>query len=206
VHVTAYPNQPFSGQVLKIEPLAKEEESVTTFSVLIRLANPGSLLRPGMNADVEIRVAERTNVLAVPTVALKTPREIATAARAVGVTEEQVQGQLQSAGARPPGEGRPVQPAPRAERPRRPGNGYQYGARYWVFVERSGAPVAVNVTTGLTDLEYSEVLEGLVETDAVVLLPSTGLLQSQQRAREAMRRFSFVPGVNRQEGGSRAGR
>ena len=59
VTVAAYPNQPFDGEVLKIEPQAIVEQNVTMFSVLIKIANRGGLLKPGMNADVQIQIANR---------------------------------------------------------------------------------------------------------------------------------------------------
>ena len=52
VTVAAYPNQPFDGVVLKIEPQAIVEQNVTMFAVLIKLQNRGGLLKPGMNAEV----------------------------------------------------------------------------------------------------------------------------------------------------------
>lgn len=180
VKVTAYPNQPFPGEVYKIEPQAKQDQSVTTFAVLIRLPNPQGLLRPGMNADVEIKVAERHNVLAVPTVALRTPREIGTDAAAMGLDEAAVRRELGDGLARAGGQGAGS-------------SGYEYGGHYWTFVRRDGKPVAVNVETGITDLEFSEVLAGLREGDAVFMLPSTGLLEQQARGREMMRRFSVMP-------------
>lgn len=194
VRVAAYPNQPFPGEVHKIEPQAQADQSVTTFAVLIRLPNPQGLLRPGMNADVEIRVAERDGVLAVPNGALRTPREIATAAAAVGLDPAQVREQL-GTGA-----------TGRREAAAGAGTDYEYGGRYWAFVERGGTPMAVNVTTGITDLEYSEVREGLAAGDAVVLLPSTGLLEAQARGREMMSRFSVMPGTGKQDSRSRQGK
>ena len=195
VRVTAYPNQPFPGVVYKIEPQAKQDQSVTTFAVLIRLPNPQGLLRPGMNADVEIRVAESLHVLAVPTIALRTPREIGTDAAAMGVDEATVRKQLGEGAARSPGQ-------------RGGGAGYEYGGRYWTFVQREGQPVAVNVETGTTDLAYSEVLAGLKEGDAVYLLPSSGLLEQQARGREMMRRFSVMPtgGADKKGSGAAGGR
>ncbi len=258
VKVTAYPNQPFPGTVDKIEPQAKEDQSVTTFAVLIRLPNPQGLLKPGMNADVEIKVDERLNVVAVPTGVLHTQREIPTMATELGLAEDTVRQQLgdsqapdavssaspsrggppvdgarpqagnssggsarpqagdsSGGGARPTSAGRPAgaqRPSgggwpSGAERPRtRPtsggGAGYEYGGSYWTFVNRDGKPVAVNVTTGLTNLEYNEVINGLKEGDQVILLPSAGLLAQQARGREQMRRFSVLPGGG---GGGSAG-
>ncbi|HEX9704754.1 MAG TPA: efflux RND transporter periplasmic adaptor subunit [Gemmatimonadales bacterium] len=99
--VDAYPNRPFQGVVLKIEPLATVNQNVTMFPVLIRIANPGHLLKPGMNSEVEIHVGERLGVLAIPYTALRTPRDVASAAQVLGLDPEAVQRQL-AAGAQPP--------------------------------------------------------------------------------------------------------
>jgi HlyD family secretion protein len=72
VKVTAFPNQPFTGQVLKVEPQASADQTVTTFAVRIVLGNENGLLKPGMNADVAILITERKDVLAIPTNALRT--------------------------------------------------------------------------------------------------------------------------------------
>ena len=47
VTVDAYPNRPFEGTVLKIEPQATTEQNVTMFPVLVRIDNRAGLLRPG---------------------------------------------------------------------------------------------------------------------------------------------------------------
>ena len=107
VTVAAYPNQPFDGDVLKIEPQAIVEQNVTMFAVLIRLENRGGLLKPGMNADVEIQIASRESVAIVPTMALRADSDIPTAALMLGMDEAQLRGML-GAGEAPGG------PQPRA--------------------------------------------------------------------------------------------
>jgi HlyD family secretion protein len=78
--------------------------------------------------------------------------------------------------------------------------GRQSGGRYVVFVKRAGQPVAVSVKTGLTDLDYSEVLGGLEAGDSVYLLPSASLVQSQQRMQErSSRSAGGLPGIRRSE-------
>ena len=185
VTVTSYPNQPFEGEVLKVEPQAMAEQTVTTFSVLMTLENSSGLLRPGMNADVEIRVAASTDAVAVPTAALRTARDIPVAAQLVGLSADAVRGQLQNTEAASGG---------------RPGAGdaerYRFANRYWVFVQNGETLTAVNVETGLTDLDYSEVNAGLDAGDTVVLLPSSGLVQSQQRLQQRMRQFTGIPGMS----------
>ena len=76
VTVSAYPNQPFSGRVLKIEPQARVEQNVTMFAVLVTLENKDGLLLPGMNAEVEISIAARDAAMAIPTMALRTNFDI----------------------------------------------------------------------------------------------------------------------------------
>ncbi len=69
-----------------------------------------------------------------------------------------------------------------------------FGGRYIVFALRDGKATAVYVTTGITDLDWSEVKSGLTEQDSVLLLPSASLIQSQQSLQERMSRNSGLPG------------
>ena len=84
VTVDAYPNRPFSGTVLKIEPQAQTKQNVTMFPVLVRIDNKQGLLRPGMNSEVEIHVGRRDSVLAVPNAALRTQQDVGSAAAGAG--------------------------------------------------------------------------------------------------------------------------
>lgn len=104
VTVAAYPNQPFEGHVLKIEPQAIVEQNVTMFAVLIRLENPGGMLKPGMNAEVEIEVASREGVVAVPTAALRTDVDLAPTALMLGQSESELARRLGLETASEPGE------------------------------------------------------------------------------------------------------
>jgi len=195
VTVTAYPNQPFRGEVQKIEPQAVADQTVTTFAVRIVLKNDKGLLRPGMNADVAILVTERKDVLALPTAALRTNRDIATSAALVGLDEATAREQLKANALpeTPPAPGRTAD------------DGYRFGNRYWVFASENGKPVARPVITGVTDMDYSEVLAGLNAGDAVYLLPSSGLVESQQRFQEQMKRFTGMPGITQSQGGRSGG-
>jgi HlyD family secretion protein len=252
VTVDAYPNRPFEGTVLKIEPLATINQNVTMFPVIVRIQNQGGLLRPGMNAEVEIHVGRRDSVLAIPNAALRTTRDMSSAALVLGLDPKVVEQQLAQApqdsartttagagGAHPADttkkaagnvltlpDGRTI-PLPEGVteaqvsaimkkrmsggtltteegallrkvfsgmggggRSRAPSNDYQFGAKYIVFVQRSGHPFAVNVQTGLTDMDYSEVTQGLTERDSVLILPSASLIASQDEWRERMGRVT----------------
>ena len=72
------------------------------------------------------------------------------------------------------------------------------GGTYTVFALRDGFAVPVSVQTGLTDLDYSEVVSGLVLGDTVLVLPSSSLLASQQQMQERLARMTGgMPGISR---------
>src|SRR5438046_2345718 len=97
ITVDAYPNRPFEGSVLKVEPQATVQQNVTMFNVLVRIPNPNHLLKPGMNTEVEIHVGRRDHVLAVPNAALRTQRDVASAAQVLGLDPNDVEQQLAAA-------------------------------------------------------------------------------------------------------------
>ena len=224
VTVDAFPNRPFEGSVLKIEPQAQTEQNVTMFPVLVRIDNRAGLLRPGMNSEVEVHVGQREDVLAVPNSALRTQRDVGSAAQVLGLSPEAVQREL---AARPAGQatmggtdgaagGQDTSGRVRAATTnRRQGTGpggagggspgravdASFGGRYIVFVTRPDGPKPVWIRTGLTDLDYSEVVEGLQPNDSVLILPSASLVQSQQESQERINRVTGgggLPGMQQQ--------
>ena len=90
VSVAALPNRTFEGQLRKIEPQATNVQNVTMFPVLVNVDNVDGLLKPGMNATVNIDIASRQRVLAVPNGALRTAVDAADAAQLLGLPREVV--------------------------------------------------------------------------------------------------------------------
>ena len=114
VTVDAFPNRPFDGYVMKIEPRDTVSQNVTMFPVLVRIDNKDGLLRPGMNAEVEIHVGQRQNVLAAPNAALRTDRDYVSAAQVLNLDPAVVANESR----RPTVRARPMHPrAPRSARP-----------------------------------------------------------------------------------------
>jgi HlyD family secretion protein len=271
ITVDAYPNRPFQGRVLMIEPQATVDQNVTMFPVIVRIANEGDLLKPGMNADVEVHVGNRDGVLAVPNAALRTDRDVQSAAQVLGLDPNTVMTELADArqaaterdgGAASMGgqvaeaddngssstcnlNGRVITPPSGVTCAQiesvfgrmRSGGGFQnlseadrailgqlrgqmggpgggrlgggqasresasMGGNYVVFVLRGGVATPVPVRTGLTDLDYSEVISGLAASDTVMILPSTSLIASQQEMQQRMNRMGGgLPGMSRTSG------
>ncbi len=90
VTVEAYPDRPFVGEVEKIEPQAVVQQNVTMFPVIVRLDNRSGLLKPGMNAEVEVEVAQAPSVLLIPNAAVVTPQEAVPAGMVLGLAEDAI--------------------------------------------------------------------------------------------------------------------
>lgn len=250
VSVAAYPNQPFPGQVLKIEPQAVLEQNVTMFAVLISIGNPDGLLLPGMNAEVDVRIARAEDVATVPIMALRTERDFDSTASILGVDVADIRDALRGGEEAPQQTGGPqtlnlngrtieVPEGVDADKVReimgkrrdggtltseeqalmrkvfqntgggmgggmggRPsgdqsGSDYRFGGKFWVVVDHDGEFEFRNVTTGITDLDRVEIIEGLQADDTVLVLPSTHLVETQQDLQNWInRRVGGVPGIN----------
>ena len=246
VNVAAFPNQPFSGEVLKIEPQATVEQNVTMFPVIIRLANQAGLLKPGMNAEVNINIARAENVLAIPTIALRSERDITTTAGVLGITDTELRKKIEAKDSQqdniptsstesedtitignreiqiPVGvdadlvksgmKKRRNNQTPTTEERQamqkvfRSGNNssnrrnrsdidYQYGGNYWVLLVENEVLIPKSVRTGITDLEHSEIVDGLKENEEVLMLPSSGLIERQERLQERLNQRMRLPGM-----------
>jgi HlyD family secretion protein len=170
------------------------------FPTLVGLDNPEGLLKPGMNCEVEIHVDRRDAVLVIPYAALRTPYDVDAAAEVLGFSAEEVGEALAASRNAPsPGESSGSDSAPAAAPEGRASS--RPGAEYIVFAMLGGQPEARWIRTGLTDLDYVEVLEGLSESDSVLLLPSAALVRSQQRFQDRIRRVTGggLPGVRKSE-------
>ncbi len=70
----AFPDDTFRGEVIRIAPLGKTQQNVTTFSVIILVRNLGGKLKAGMSSSVDIEIFNRRDVLLLPAEAVKDPR------------------------------------------------------------------------------------------------------------------------------------
>jgi len=153
--VSAYPNRKYPATVNRVAYGSTTTDNVVTYQAQLDVDNQDLSLRPGMTATATITATERQQVLLVPNTALRfapgsSARANAPAAAASGARS----GIVGSLMPRPPGLGgrragggnAPGANAPAAPGPRQ------------VWVLREGQPVAVRVTTGLTDGRVTEVV------------------------------------------------
>lgn len=90
VRVEAFPDRTFTGVVDKIEPQATVEQNVTMFPVIVSIDNRAGLLKPGMNAEVEVEIDEAIGVVVVPNNAIVQATDVGPAALALGLDIEEL--------------------------------------------------------------------------------------------------------------------
>ncbi len=69
--VDAYPESSFTGQVVQIRNSPTITSNVVTYNVIIAVDNRDLKLKPGMTANVNIKVMKKDSVLKVPSAALR---------------------------------------------------------------------------------------------------------------------------------------
>lgn len=144
--VDAYPARSFPARISQVRYGAKTVEGVVTYETVLNVDNTDLLLRPGMTATADITVQKFNDVLLVPNAALRF-------APPVQSIEQPSRGLL---GAMLPH--RPHE-APKAAVSNQP--------RVWVL--RAGKPVPLNIRTGATDGNMTQVLGGDLQAGTEVI-------------------------------------
>ena len=146
--VDAYTYETFDGTVNQIRMKATTTSNVVKYTVIISAPNPDLKLFPGMTANVTIVTEEETG-LAVPAEALNfTP-------------DEQVLRAMQKP-ERPNKDQRPPEGAMPQMDP-------SQGSHSMVWLQKNGNLMPQPVKTGMSDVAYRIIEEGLHEGDSVVL-------------------------------------
>ena len=168
IKVAAYRDKEFFGTVAKIEPLAKVEQNVTTFPVLIDIDNDENLLLLGMNTDVVIEILNKDVSMTAPSMSLRTRKDIYSAATILNIPKETVDSFL-------------------LEKVK--GENFN---KFIVIKESKKGPQLSWVEIGVSDLSNVEIISGLSKGDTVFILPSKSLYDYQQRFKERVNAsFSF---------------
>jgi len=168
IKVAAYRDKEFFGTVAKIEPLAKVEQNVTTFPVLIDIDNDKNLLLLGMNTDVVIEILNKDVSMTAPSMSLRTRKDIYSAATILNIPKETVDSFL-------------------LEKVK--GENFN---KFIVIKESKKGPQLSWVEIGVSDLSNVEIISGLSQGDTVFILPSKSLYDYQQRFKQRVNAsFSF---------------
>lgn len=197
----AFPEDVFAGSVLRIAPLAKVEQNVTTFNVTVVVPNRDGKLKAGMNASVDLTVADRHDVLLVPKEAVKDFREIRAQMVALTPTDSTGGPPLAAAGQRPgmsdslrarwrerfAGAMPPARGADVAS-----GNGP--ASRKFVLVKKGDGFVPRPIEVGFSNYDSAEIISGLEEGETVLIFSSSRAAADREAFMSRMRNVSGFGG------------
>ena len=172
VKVDAFPETSFTGKVTEIgnsaiRPASSGQQAAVDFEVVVTLENPSVTLRPDLSATAEIVVDTRTDVAAIPIIAL-TVRPASDTLSQASREENMASNTAVMVGAR-------------ATEPELDG----------VFRLIGGRASFVPVVVGIAGDEYFEVLSGVEAGDTLVAGPYTAI--RQLRAGDRVRRLETPP-------------
>ena len=168
IKVAAYRDKEFIGKVSKIEPRAYVQQNVTTFPVLIDIENDENLLLIGMNTDVVIEVLNKDVAISIPTMSLRTRKDIYSATSIIDLKKEDIDIFLKE---------------------KVKGENFD---KFIVIKDTKKGPYLSWVKVGVSDLANVEIIEGLNIEDVVYILPSKSLFDYQERFKQRVKaNFSF---------------
>jgi HlyD family secretion protein len=139
--VDAFPQRTFHGKVVQVRNAPITVQNVVTYDTVIGVNNDDLKLKPGMTANVSIKIAHRDSALQIKNAALRY--------RPADATPNEAARSTSSTGQRPRSGG--------ARTPERT-----------VYVLNGSSPKPVQIKTGISDGINTEVTEGLKEGDRVV--------------------------------------
>ena len=202
------------------------------FPVLVTLNNSDGALKPGMNGQVVMDITRLDNVLAVPSDAIRNSRDAATVAPVLGVPVDSIRAVIAVARQNRGGFGRggtasstPSGVAGDTAGGRRFGGGARgagggtgaagagagggggAGGPMVVFTKKDGKYTPRIIRAGISDFDYTEILNGVQQGEQVALL-GPAVLQAQREQVQARVRAGTGGGLQQQApaaGGAGAG-
>ncbi len=150
--VDSYPKDLFEGRINQIRLNPSTTENVVTYPVVVKAPNPEMKLLPGMTASLSFQVGRRKDVLRIPNAALRfypKPEHVHPDDRPI--LEGAVSADLDKDDAQTSRDNRSA--AEKAE------DGRQRARRH-VWIVQENLLRAVPVTTGLSDYQFTELVEG----------------------------------------------
>lgn len=139
--VDALPDKRFSSTIRQIQYEGANKDNIITYNTVLDVANPQLLLRPGMTVNVDIKVADRKDALAIPNKALRiNPLKLGEYCKKEGLSFQRLQFE----------KGRQNKPEA-------------------LWVKEGTSVKEIPVTLGATNEKYTQVLKGITNTTNVVV-------------------------------------
>jgi HlyD family secretion protein len=168
--VDAHPQRRFRGKVHQVRNAPQIIQNVVTYNAVVRINNKELLLKPGMTANVQFLVSEKEDVLTVPNMALRfrLPED-----------KNEAQDLMRQE------QGRAAPRVGQRRTSRGSGSGGGEGRRVRqvkIYVVRDGKAQPVEVQAGITDGSKTEVLDGALNENDLVIIGMSGSATAQSQS------------------------
>ncbi len=160
--VDAYPDNIFKAKILKVKYGSETTEGVVTYETLLSVDNKDLLLRPGMTATAEIIVKNIRDSILVPNAALRYEPPMINGTSSSSNNRGGLFSRIMPG---PPGRFRD-----REQKPEKKDTGNQKT----VWILKDNQPVPVSITTGHTDGNMTQVIEGDLRPDMNIITGTAG--------------------------------
>lgn len=170
--VDAYPARRFKSKVAQVRNAPTIAQNVVTYDAVVGIDNKELLLKPGMTANVEFLVSQKSDILRIPNVALRfrPPEEKQEAEQ---IARQAGRGGAGARGGRRGGD----------ERSRRAGSGDRRDGRWVrVYLLKDQQPTPVQARLGITDGSYTEVVEGEIQEGQLIILTLSDSAKNNSRS------------------------
>lgn len=152
--VDAWANRQFPAQIVRVGLGSQTKDGVVSYKTILHVTNDDLSLRPGMTATAEIITNERKGVLLIPNAALRFTPDFSAQKEASASFVSRLM---------------PKPPSTGGRKPRTPGkNGIP---KVWVL-GADGKPSAVEVKTGATNGQLTEITGGELKEGMTVIVDS----------------------------------
>lgn len=153
--VDAWANRQFPAQIVRVGLGSQTKDGVVSYRTILRVNNDDFSLRPGMTATAEIIANERKGVLLIPNAALRFTPDLSAGKEASASLVSRLM---------------PKPPSMGARKPRAAGkNGIP---KVWVL-GADNQPSALEVKTGATNGQLTEITDGGLKAGMAVIIDST---------------------------------
>lgn len=168
--VDAYPDREFHATMRQFRLAANVVQNVVTYNVVLDVDNKDEMLKPGMTAQVRLVVANRANVMRIPTTALRFTLPEEELEKQKKLEKENNKGAARTAALAPAS-------APDDDLAFRSPN--ETARMFKVYrLDAKNQPQPVDIRAGLSNFRYTEVVGGSLKTGDRIVTRS--LVQQQE--------------------------
>ncbi len=183
----AYPDDFFTGKVVRIAAQSTVVQNVTTFDVVILVPNRGNKLKSGMNATITIDIASRDDALIISNELLRDQGELETDRKTLAQAGVALPDRSAKSDAASDSSRRIVRTRQEKRAGMSSNHVRQEGQVRFVVTAEGDRLVLKPVRIGLANFDETEILDGLTDSSKVLLVKFSQAKKESEEFKERMK-------------------